>query len=42
MEVSEKKLGCLAGTKRTNMDNCGYIEGSVNESLKSGMKQVCV
>ena len=42
MEVSEKKLGCLEGTKRTNMDNCGYVEGSVNESLKSGMKQVCV
>ncbi len=41
MEVSEKKLGCLEGTKRTNMDNCGYVEGSVNESLKSGMKQVC-
>lgn len=42
MEVSEKKLGCLKGIKRTNMDKCGYIEGSVNESLKSGQKEVCV
>lgn len=43
MEVSEKKLGCLAGTKRTNMSKCGYVEGSVNESLPNGgRKEVCV
>ncbi len=42
MEVSEKKLGCLKGTVRTNVEYVGYIEGSVNENLKSGYKQVSI
>lgn len=42
METSEKKLGCLAGTVRHNMSRCGYIEGSVNTTLKTGSKEVSI
>lgn len=42
MEVSAKKTGCLKGIARTNASNYGYIEGSVNASLKGGAKQVCI
>lgn len=42
MVTSEKKLGCLAGTVRHNMSRCGYIEGSVNTTLKSGSKEVSI
>ena len=43
MQTSEKKLGCLEGTKRANMPNVGTIEGSVNVSLtKGGKKQISI
>ncbi len=43
METSEKKLGCLQGIKRENVAaKYGYIEGSVNTSLKTGSKEVCL
>lgn len=34
MQTSEKKLGCLEGTKRANVPNIGTIEGSVNVIMR--------
>ena len=44
MKTGEKKLGCLAGTVRTNQPWVGTIEGSVNNATmpKGGKKQVSI
>lgn len=44
MQTSEKKLGCLKGTMRTNKPYIGYIGGSVNDATmpKGGRKQVSI